>query len=103
MRYDEFRDQLQGALQDVGLLRQRIGSPIETMELSGAGRLWKVYISRSSPPDAEPFHVSAKIAFNWSPFDNARSYTCEEDLLTELLGRKKQGLKTVAAVYPRRS
>jgi len=94
MRYDEFRDQLQEALQDVGLFLQRIGNPIETIELSGTGRRWKVYISRSSPPNAEPFHVSAKIAFDWSPFDTARSYTCEEDLLTELLGREKRPSKT---------
>jgi len=95
MRYEEFRDQIQGALKGVGLFQQRIGNPIETIELSGAGRRWKVYLSRSAPQKAEPFHVSAKIAFNWNPFDNARSYTCEEDLLTELLGRKKQGLKTL--------
>ena len=94
MRYDEFRDQLQDALQDVDLFLQRIGNPIETIELSGTRRRWKVYISRSSPPNAEPFHVSAKIAFDWSPFDTARSYTCEEDLRTELLGRKKQPSNT---------
>jgi hypothetical protein len=95
MRYDQFRNQFQVALQEVGLFIQRIGDPVETIELSGTGRRWKVYISRSSPPNAEPFHVSAKIAFAWSPFDTARSYTCEEDLLTELLGRKRQGLNTV--------
>jgi hypothetical protein len=94
MRYDEFRDQLQEALQDVGLFLQRIGNPVETIELSGMGRRWKVYILQSSPPNAEPFHVSAEIAFGWSPFDTARSYTCEEDLLTELLGRKKQSSNT---------
>jgi len=76
MRYDEFRDQFQDALRDVGLFLQHIGNPIETIELSGTGRRWKVYISRSSPPNTEPFHVTAKIAFDWSPFDAARSCTC---------------------------
>ncbi len=41
MRYDEFRDRLQIALQNVGLLGQRIGDPIETVDLhsmGGAGR-----------------------------------------------------------------
>ncbi len=91
MRYDEFRDQLQIALQNVGLLGQCIGNPIETVDLYGMGRRWKIYILGTS---TEPFHVTAKIAFNWSPFDTARSYTCEEDLLTEMLGRTKSTSKT---------
>ena len=40
------------------------------------------------PRPAEPFHVGATISFRWDPFDAARSYTCEEDLLTELFGRR---------------
>jgi hypothetical protein len=44
--------------------------------------------------NVEPFHVMAKIAFDWSPIDSARSYTCEEDLLTDILGRKQSSLKT---------
>jgi hypothetical protein len=94
MRYDEFRDQLQDALRDVGLSLHSIGNPIETIDLSSSGRRWKMYISRSQQPNAEPFHVAAKIAFNWNPFDAARSYTCEEDLLRELLGRDKRPAKT---------
>jgi len=94
MRYEEFRDQLQDALRDVGLFLQHIGNPIETIELSRTRRRWKVYILRSSPPNTEPFHVAAKIVFDWSPFDAARSYTCEEDLLMKLLGRKKRPSNT---------
>jgi hypothetical protein len=94
MRYDEFRDQLQMALQNVGLLGQRIGNPTETVDLESMGRRWKVYIVGTSTTDTEPFHVTAKIAFHWNPFDIARSYTCEEDLLTELLGRTKSSSKT---------
>jgi hypothetical protein len=94
MRYDEFRDQLQIALQNVGLLGQRLGNPTETIDLESTGRRWKVYIVGSSTTDTQPFHVTAKIAFNWDPFNTARSYTCEEDLLEELLGRTKGSLKT---------
>jgi hypothetical protein len=94
MRYEEFRDQLQIALQNVGLLGQRIGNPIETVELDSMGRRWKVYIVGNAATSTEPFHVTAKIAFNWNPFDSARSYTCEEDLLTDLLGRSKSSSKT---------
>jgi len=38
--------------------------------------------------------VSAKIAFDWSAINIARASTCEEDLLTELLGRKQQPVRT---------
>jgi hypothetical protein len=44
-----------------------------------------------TPPVArpvEPFHAGATSNFRWSPLDSARSYTCEEDLLTELFGRR---------------
>ncbi|MBN2318861.1 MAG: hypothetical protein JXR49_07280 [Acidobacteria bacterium] len=89
MRYEEFRDRLQIALRDAGLPGQSFIDPKESIELGGMKRKWKVYLVGSSNPDTEPFYVSAKIAFDWNPFDSARSYTCEEDLLTELLGRGK--------------
>jgi hypothetical protein len=94
MRYDEFCSQLQNALRNEGLFRQFIGSPAETIELASGARHWEVFVMQSSSLHAETFHVSAKIAFEWSPFNTARSYTTEEDLLTELLGRKKQSLAT---------
>ena len=93
MRYDEFRDHLQIALHNAGLLGQRLGNPTETIDLENMERRWKVHIIGTSN-DTEPFHVTAKIAFNWNPFNIARSYTCEEDLLTELLGRAKSAAKT---------
>jgi hypothetical protein len=93
MRYDEFRDRLQTALQNVGLLGERLGNPVETIDLESMGRRWKVYLFESST-DTKPFQVTAKIAFTWDPFNTARSYTCEEDLLTELLGRAKSSSKT---------
>jgi hypothetical protein len=89
MRYDEFRGQLQDALGNEGLFRQFINNPDETIDLASTTRRWKAYVMQPSPPHAAAFHVSAKIAFEWCPFDTARSYTTEEDLLTELLGRKK--------------
>jgi hypothetical protein len=38
--------------------------------------------------------VTAKVSFAWSPFEAARSFTCEEDLLTELHGRKDRPKRT---------
>lgn len=89
MRYDEFRDQLETALQRNSLHFHSL-QPVETIELANAERHWKVYVFGPGRSSAEPFHVSAEIGFTWSPFDAARAYAREEDLLTELLGRRKQ-------------
>ena len=103
MLYDEFRDQLQNALQDVGLFRRRVPAPpsdrrewvrrlfdpAETMDLSSTIRRWKAGVSAPSSRNAQPFRVSAALEFEWKPFDTARSYGCEEELLTELLGPRK--------------
>ena len=89
MRYDEFRDQLEAALQRNGLHFHSL-ERVETIELVNTVRHWKVYAHGAAPPSTEPFRVSAEIGFAWSPFDAARSYAREEDLLTELIGRRKQ-------------
>jgi len=89
MRYDEFRDRLEGALQRNGLHFHGL-QRVETIELPNTTRHWKVTVDGAAPPNPEPFHVSAEMGFAWSPFDSARAYTCEEDLLIELTGRRKQ-------------
>ena len=94
MRYDEFRDRLQGALRGAGLLLQSVGPPTETLDLASAGRRWEEYTFGSPPWDPAPFQVSARIAFAWDAVNTARAYTCEEDILTELLGRRQRYPKT---------
>ena len=94
MRYDEFRDRLQDCLREAGLFFKDVDRPIETVDLGDTDRRWKVYIGRSAPQKADPFFVSAKIGLGWDPIAAALSYTCEEDLLTELLGRKEPSPKT---------
>jgi hypothetical protein len=88
MRYEEFRDQLQDALLQVGLLDRRPWDPVESIDLTGTGRHWTTYF-HSLSSSLEPFNVSAKIAFDWDAVNAARSQTTEEDLLTALLGRSK--------------
>ena len=83
MRYDEFRNRWQGALQAAGLLSHS-DRPEETIDLATTARRWEVHLL---PRGVEPFSVGTTVSFRWDPFDSARSYTCEEDLLTELLGR----------------
>jgi hypothetical protein len=89
MRYAEFRDRLEDALQEAGLFFAHADRRVETIDLDDAGRSWKVYVHRVTPQSAEPFHVSAVIGFEWSPLDAARARTCEEDVLTELMGRRR--------------
>jgi len=94
MRYDEFRDRLQDALRGTGLFLQHAGLPSETMDLASASRRWEAYIRQPASQNSEPFHISAKVTFEWDPINAARGYTCEEDLLTELIGRKQRYPKT---------
>jgi hypothetical protein len=93
VRYDEFRDQLEAALQRNSLHFHSL-QRVETIELANTERHWKVYVHGAVRPSPEPFHVSAEISFTWSPFDAARTYAREEDLLTELIGTRKQRPKT---------
>lgn len=83
MRYDEFRDRWQKALRSAGLLSSLDGAE-EAIDLRTTARRWE---ARQLPRSVEPFSVGALISFVWDPFESARSYTCEEDLLTNLVGR----------------
>lgn len=95
MRYENFRELLRAALGDVGLRFAHASSIIETVELGAGERRWEGRVDVHPEVELDPFHVSATIAFRWSPFDAARSYTCEEDLLAELVGRRaSRGTKT---------
>src|SRR5260221_11711063 len=57
----------------------------ETIDLTTTGRRWSVLLL--GRPVA-PLHAGATISLRWAPFRSARSYTCEEDLLTDLVGRR---------------
>lgn len=88
MQYAEFRDHLEGALREHGFVFHGAGRPVESIDLERTARHWEASVHPATAAHAEPFHVSATIAFAWSPLDAARAVTCEEDLLTELLGRR---------------
>ena len=84
MRYDEFRDRWFSALRGARVLSYQ-DRPEETVNLTTMDRRWEVHVIGRS---AEPFHPVATIGFDWDAFESARSYTCEEDLLTDLHGRR---------------
>ncbi len=94
MRYDEFRDSLFGALGDAGL-RPHLGRPTESIDLTTTTRRWQAALGESIPQRSEPFLVSAVVSFEWDPVESARTYTTEEDLLTELLGRDEDPPETM--------
>ena len=85
MRYAEFRNRLENALREVGLFVHD-ADRVETINLADTVRHWKAYIRRSAPPSAKPFSVSAEISFRWTPFDAARSYTCEKTFTRNFSG-----------------
>jgi len=94
VRYAEFRDRLENSLLDAGLMI-RSGLPsAETIDLGDSVRHWKAWIIGITSPSTKPFDVSADISFEWYPVDAARAHTCEEDLLTALLGRRRESAKT---------
>jgi hypothetical protein len=88
MRYEEFRDRWQAALRAAGVLSFQDRAQ-ETIDVGTTSRRWKI---RTLPHTQEPFTVSAAIEFHWDPLESARSYTTEEDLLTALLGRRRERL-----------
>ena len=61
MRYAEFRDRLEGALRQEGLLFHGADRRVETIDLEDSVRRWKVRVHRTTPINAEPFNVFAAI------------------------------------------
>lgn len=94
MRYADFRDRLEDAPHEEGLVFRGADRRVETIDLSDTVRSWEVSVYRTTTGRTEPFHVSAGIGFKWSPVDAARTYSCEEDLLTQLVGRRRRSPRT---------
>lgn len=90
MQYDEFRDRWLAALQEAGFPFLH-ASPEETIDLPTTTRRWRAY---GLPTPAEPLHAGAALSFSWDSLDSARSRSTEEDLLTELLGRRRGRVAT---------
>jgi hypothetical protein len=84
--YDEFKAAFMSALRDSRL--PMIGlAPDEVLGLRSGDRVLTVGVEPFDRDMARPFHVAATISFRWDAFQTARTVTCEEDLLVELVGR----------------
>ncbi len=88
MRYETFRDRLEEALQNAGVAFLDL-SRKETIELACLSRTYEITVGLDDHQRMRPFFVTAKLGFCWNPFQSARSYTTEEDLVVELFGRKR--------------
>ena len=93
MHYNEFRDAFLRSVRAAGLASEF--GPTETIDLTTTTRLWQAAVGGFTRQPAEPFHVSALVSFRWNPFESARTYTTEEDLVTELLGRDEDPPETM--------
>jgi hypothetical protein len=67
----------------------------ETVVLSSLQRVYELRVGTEVRQSAPPFHVTATLGFRWDPFQAARSHGCEEDLLTELFGRRSRVPRTL--------
>jgi hypothetical protein len=85
VRYEQFKAAWDKALQEARL--PVLGRGEETLGLLSMERRCEVYVGPLGGQDVKPFHVTAALAWRWSPLLTARSATTEEDLLIELLGR----------------
>jgi hypothetical protein len=93
LRYADFRVRFEGALQDAGLFRGA-DRRVETIDLGDGVWHWELTIGMPDARAAEPFYVSAVIAFTWDPINAARAYTTEEDLLEAVVGRRPRPVRT---------
>jgi hypothetical protein len=94
MRYDGFRDALAQALLEARVPQFGV-HPEETIDMGTTSRRFKMHLGSATAQRAEPFFVTASVAFDWDPVESARTYTNEDDLLTELLGRSDEPMDTM--------
>ena len=94
MRYEEFRNLWEQAI-DVAGFRPTPLLRAELLDPASMSRRHEFAVGHDLPQKAEPLHVTASLCFQWNPFQAARSYTTEEDLLMDLVGRHERLPRTV--------
>jgi hypothetical protein len=92
MNYEEFKDAFMTALKACHL--PTIGFGKETLDLRSTARVFTVGVEPLDRDIGRPFHVSAAISFRWDSLQTARTATCEEDVVGELLGEGAQDEET---------
>lgn len=88
MNHDAFRAAWLDALQAIGLR----GYPDRGEDLIDLGTMCRKHslrVGMGHEQVAEPFFVTMLLGWTWTPVHSARTYTNEEDLLSELLGHEQ--------------
>ena len=88
MDYADFRRSWDEALKRSGLVREKVFVE-ERLGLTSMDRLYQVVIPyRFGNNSPRLFYITAELSWRWDALLSARFATTEDDLLTELLGRK---------------
>lgn len=87
MKHDAFRAAWDAALRDAGLLTSH-DRPEDSVDLATMSRKYSVLVGMFQRQPAEPFVGSMELSWQWDALHSARTQTTEEDVLTELLGRR---------------
>lgn len=96
MQYEKFVHAWTAALRASGLPIFGVGAE-EKVDVHTLDRFYEVAVGPVGGQDADPFTVTARLGFRWTPLHTARTVWREEDVLTELLGRESaQDLETDA-------
>jgi hypothetical protein len=93
MNYESFRMAFAATLRDSGLASPVAGTT-ETLDLHTLDRTYQIAVEPIGGQDAEPFFVAATLAWTWSALHTARARTCEEDVLTDMLGGDRESART---------
>lgn len=86
MDYNEFKEVFLAVLRTSGLPTMGPPPNEEALDLDSIERKLAVYVEPLDRDIGRPFHVSGKVWFRWTALQQARTRTCEEDAVRELLG-----------------
>lgn len=88
MDHDAFRATWLEALAAADLITYPDRSE-DLVDLRTMERKHSLRVGMGRKQSVEPFFATMLLGWRWSPLDAARTFTSEEDLLTELLGREQ--------------
>ena len=86
MNYQEFRDLWHDALRTAHLHIPYPIGPTERINLSDMSRSYELVVYGGLHPKCEPFHLTARITWEWDATLSARYATTEEDMLMQIFG-----------------
>jgi len=92
MRHDDFTRLWLEALRESGLRVAAVDELAESLDLRSMTRTGSSSVETAQ--DAAPFHVVAALSWKWHALQTARTVTTEEDLLTTLLDRASDKVRT---------